>query len=392
MIKNVLIAGTKRTPWGAFMGTLSSQTAAQLGGAAIKASLKKAGVQADQVDEVMMGNVLSAGAGQGVGRQASLLADIPNRVPCMTVNKLCGSSIQTVITASQSIQCGDAHLVLAGGTESMSNAPYLLPKARAGYRLGDGQLVDSMIRDGLSDAYSGKHMGICAEMCAAKYDLSRDAQDAFAVESYNRAKKAQQEGILAEMITPLEITGRKSTVVVDQDEDVLKFNEEKFRKLKPAFDESGTITAGNASNIDDGAAAMVLCSEEKAKALGISVEARILGYASAAGDPEWFTTAPVTALRNLLEKLNLKVSDVDIWEINEAFALVAMLAMRELNIPHQKVNIYGGAIALGHPIGASGARIIGTAVRALHRTGGKIGVATACIGGGEALAIAVQRC
>ncbi len=391
MLKNVFIAGTKRTAWGGFCGSLSSLGAVELGSVAIKASLEKAGVKPTDVDEVMIGNVISAGAGQNIARQASLGASMPKEVPCQTINKVCGSSLQTVVTASQAIQCGDAGVVVAGGAESMSNAPYLMYKARTGFRMGNGEVVDCMIKDGLSDAASGNHMGICGEMCAEKYNFTRQKQDAYAIESYKRAQKAQADGILAEMIAPVEIKSRKGTVTVNEDEDVAKFNEEKFLKLRPAFNKEGTITAGNASNIDDGAGAMIVCSEEKAKALNIPVEARILGYAVASTDPAWFTVAPGLALRKLSEKLNLKLADVDIFELNEAFAVVPMLAMQELKIPHEKVNIYGGAIALGHPIGASGARILGTGIHALHKTGGKIGVASACNGGGEAWAIAFER-
>lgn len=392
MLKNVYIAGTKRTPWGGFCGSLSSLTAPKLGSVAIKAAVAKAGIKPTDVDEVMMGNVISAGCGQNVARQASLGAGLPKEVPCQTVNKVCGSSLQTVVTAAQAIQCGDAGVVVAGGTESMSNAPYLMYKARTGFRMGNGEVVDAMITDGLSDAASGRHMGLCGEMCAEKYNFTRQKQDAYAIESYRRAQKAQAAGILAEMIAPVEVASGKGTATVNEDEDVGKFNEEKFLKLRPAFDKNGTITAGNASNIDDGAAALIVCSEEKAKALNIPVEARLLGYAVASTDPEWFTLAPALALRKLGEKLNLKISDIDIFELNEAFAVVPMLAMQELKIPHEKVNVYGGAIALGHPIGASGARIIGTGIHALHQTGGRIGVASACNGGGEAWVIAFERC
>jgi acetyl-CoA C-acetyltransferase len=391
MLKNVFIAGTKRTPWGGFCGSLSTLSAPQLGSEAIKGTVEKAGIKPTDIDEVMIGNVLSAGCGQNIARQASLGAGIPKEIPCQTINKVCGSSLQTVVTACQAIQCGDVDVVVAGGAESMSNAPYLMYKARTGFRMGNGEIVDAMIQDGLSDAASGNHMGICGEMCAKEYNFTREKQDAYAMESYKRAQKAQADGILAEMIFPVEIKSRKGSVTVAEDEDVAKFNAEKFVQLRPAFNKEGTITAGNASNIDDGAASMIVCSEDKAKALNLPVEARILGYAVASTDPEWFTRAPAMALRKLSEKLDLKLADIDIFELNEAFAVVPMLAMQELNIPHEKVNIYGGAIALGHPIGASGARIIGTGVTALHKTGGKIGVASACNGGGEAWVIAFEK-
>ncbi len=391
MLKNVFIAGTKRTAWGGFCGSLSSMTAPQLGSVAIKAAVEKARIKPTDVDEVIMGNVVSAGCGQNIARQASLGAGLPKEVPCYAINKVCGSSLQTVVSAAQAIQCGDAGVIVAGGTESMSNAPYLMYQARTGFRLGDGQVIDAMIRDGLSDAASGRHMGLCGEMCAEKHNFTRQKQDAFAIESYKRAQKAQAAGILAEMIAPVEIKAKKGSVIVDEDEDVAKFDEAKFVTLRPAFNKDGTITAGNASNIDDGAAAMIVCSEERAKALNIPVEARLLGYAVASTDPEWFTAAPALALRQLSEKLNLKLGAIDIFELNEAFAVVPMLAMQELKIPHEKVNVWGGAIALGHPIGASGARIIGTGIHALHKTGGQVGVASACNGGGEAWAIAFEK-
>ncbi|MHC4609293.1 MAG: thiolase family protein [Planctomycetota bacterium] len=392
MLKNVYIAGTKRTPWGNFLGSLSGVSAAQLGRTAIKAALEKAKVKPDQVDEVIMGNVLAAGLGQNIARQCSLGAGIAKEVPCTTVNKVCGSSMKAAIVAAQVIQCGDAELVVAGGTESMSNAPYLLPLGRNGYRMGDGKVVDSMVNDGLWDVYNDAHMGTCGDKCAAKYNFTCDDQNNFAVESYNRARQAQADGILAREIVPVEVKSRKATTVVDEDEEPKRFDEGKLRKLRPAFGGDGTVTAGNASTINDGAGAMIVCSEDKAKALNIPLEGRILGYAGAATDPEWFTVAPVQALRNLSEKLNLKLADVDIFEINEAFAVVAMVAMKDLDLPHEKVNVFGGAVSIGHPIGATGARLIGTTLNALHHTGGKIGVAALCIGGGEALAIAIERC
>ena len=391
MLKNVYIAGTKRTPWGSFLGSLSTLSAAQLGSAAIKAALDKAKVSPDQVDEVIMGNVLAAGLGQNIARQCSLGAGIGKQVPCTTINKVCGSSLRSPIAAAQAIQCGDAELIVAGGTESMSNAPYLLPKGRAGYRLGHGEVIDSLVHDGLWDVYNDAHMGTCGDKCAREYNFTLEDQNRYAIESYKRAQKAQAEGILAREIAPVEVKSRKATTIVDADEEPTRFNEQKFLKLRPAFGKEGTVTAGNASTINDGAGAMIVCSQEKAKGLNIPLEGRILGYAGAATDPEWFTVAPVHALRNLSEKLNLKLADVDIFEINEAFAVVAMVAMKDLDLPHEKVNVFGGAVAIGHPIGATGARLIAATLNALQHTGGKIGVAALCIGGGEALAMAIER-
>jgi len=391
MIRNVYIAGTKRTPWGSFGGSLSEVPAAQLGSTAIKAALEKAGVKPADVDEVIMGNVIGAGLGQNIARQCSIAAGVPKEVPCTTISKVCGSSIKTVIAAAQAVQCGDAEIVVAGGVESMSGAPYLLPKARTGYRMGDGTLVDAMVHDALWDIYNDVHMGTCGDKCAAKYGFTLDDQNNFAVESYRRARKAQADGILAHEIVPVEVKTRKATVTVDQDEEPQRFNEEKLRKLRPAFGPEGTVTAGNASTINDGAGAMIVCSEEKAKALNIHLEGRILGYAGAATDPDWFTVAPVQAMRNLAERLDLKWADVDVFEINEAFSVVTMVAMKDLGLPHEKDNIFGGAVALGHPVGATGARLVTTTLNALRHTGGKLGVASLCIGGGEALAIALER-
>ncbi|MCP4249671.1 MAG: thiolase family protein [bacterium] len=392
MLKDVYIAAARRTAWGSFLGALSPLSAAELGGAAIKAAVEKAGVDPNRVDEVVMGNVIAAGLGQNIARQCSLGAGLDKSVPCATINKVCGSSMKSVIAAAQAVQCGDAGVVVAGGTESMSNAPYLLPKARTGYRMGDGQLVDSMVHDGLWDVYNDQHMGSCGHQAAAKYEISREDQDDFAVESYRRAQRAQADGFFAREIVPVEVKSRKSVTVVEEDEEPKRFNEDKLRALRPAFGRDTTVTAGNASTLNDGAAAMVVCGQEQKDALKLAVQGRILGYAGAATDPEWFTVAPVYALRNLAEKLNLKWGDVDVFEINEAFAVVTMIAMRELDLPAEKVNPNGGAVSIGHPIGATGARLIGATLNALHATGGKIGVACLCIGGGEALAVALERC
>jgi acetyl-CoA C-acetyltransferase len=300
--------------------------------------------------------------------------------------------MRSVIAAAQSIQCQDADLIVAGGTESMTQTPYLLTKARSGYRMGHGQLLDAMIHDGLWDVYNDKHMGMCGDMCADKYGFSRDAMDDYSVESYKRAVQSWEDGFFGEFVVPVEIASRKGTTIVDKDEQPARFNEEKMRALRPAFGPKSNITAGNASGISDGAAAMVVVSEDKAKTLGIKGDARILGHATAATAPDWFTVAPIHAIRKLSERLSLRLSDVDLFEINEAFAVVAMVAIRELDLDHAKVNAHGGAVALGHPIGMTGARIINTVIRGLHRGGGTIGIACLCIGGGEATAIAVERC
>ena len=375
MIKEVLLAGGTRTAIGSFMGALAEVPAPKLGSIAIQAALKRSGLDGGQVDEVIFGNVIGAGLGQNVARQASIGAGIPTSVGATTVNKVCGSSLKAVMLAAQAIQCGDAGLIVAGGTENMSRAPYLLDKARTGYRMGDGQLIDSMIRDGLWDVYNNLHMGTCGDRTAEKCAFSRQDQDDFAVASYQRARKAQQEGLLADEIAPVEIPSRKGTLVVDQDEEPQRFEEAKLRALKPAFGPNGTVTAGNASSINDGAAAIVVASAEKASALKLPVQAKVLGYCTHSGEPEWFTLAPVCAIDKLLHQLGLEVADVDLFEINEAFSVVPMAAIKDLRIPHEKVNVFGGAVAMGHPIGASGSRVLVTLVNALKHRDGRIGVA-----------------
>jgi acetyl-CoA C-acetyltransferase len=361
-----------------------------LGATAIKAALERAGVAADQVDEVIFGNVLSAGLGQNVARQCAIGAGIPVSVGATTINKVCGSGLKSVMMAAQAITAGDSGVVVAGGTESMSRAPYLLEKARTGYRLGHGELIDVVIRDGLWDVYNNMHMGTCGDRCAAKYEFTRAQQDDFAVASFKRALAAQASGAFADEIVAVNAPSGKVTVSVKEDESPRKFNEEKLRQLRPAFGKEGTVTPGNASSINDGAAAIVVMSQDKAQALGVRPQARILGYVTASREPEWFTLAPIGALQKLLDKLSLKVSDVDLFEINEAFSVVTMAAMKDVGIPHDKVNVHGGAVALGHPIGASGARTLVTLINAQRKRGGKIGVDTLCIGGGEAVAMAVE--
>jgi acetyl-CoA C-acetyltransferase len=393
MLKNVYVAGGVRTPFGAFNGSLAALTAPELGSVAIRAALQKAGVDPKEVDEVLFGNVLGAGVGQNPARQASLGAGLGVEVGATTINKVCGSSLRAVILAAQAIQCGDAGLIVAGGCESMTNAPYLLRKARSGYRMGHGELIDAMIYDGLWDVYTSRHMGTCGDQCATKYNISREDQDTFAIESYTRAIRAWEDGFYATDVVPVEVKSKKSSTIVDHDEDVAKFQgEEKLRSLSPAFGANNTITAGNASKINDGAAAMVVFDDDVKKALGIKPVARILGHANVAMESDWFTIAPIYAIRKLCEQLKIKPGEVDLYEINEAFAVVPMVAIRELKLDRNRVNVAGGAVAIGHPIGATGARIVNTLTRALERYDKTLGIACLCIGGGEASAIAIERC
>jgi acetyl-CoA C-acetyltransferase len=373
------------------MGSLSSFSAPQLGTIAIKAALERAGITGEQVDEVLMGNVLSGGIGQAPARQASRGAGIPDSVPCTTVNKVCGSGMKTIMMAAQAIKCGDADVVVAGGMESMSNAPYALPKARTGYRMGNGELVDLMIHDGLWDPYDNIHMGNAGELCARECGVPRDRQDAFAAESYNRALAAQEACRFKDEIVPVEVPQRKGDpVVVDMDEEPGKGNVAKLSELRPAFEKEGTVTAGNASSINDGAAAVVVMSADRASSLGITPLARIVDYAQFAQEPKWFTTAPAGAISRLLEKTGKTVSDIDLFEVNEAFSVVALAVSDKLGLPMDRLNVNGGAVALGHPIGASGTRLVLTLIHELRRQGKSLGVATPCIGGGEATAVMVE--
>ncbi len=390
MLKQIFLAGGVRTPIGTFAGALSEVPAPALGAAAVKGALHKVGISLDQIDEVIFGNVIGAGLGQNVARQVSIGAGLAPTVGATTVNKVCGSSLKAVMLAAQAIQCGDASVIVAGGTESMSRAPYLLDRARGGYRMGDGVLIDAMIRDGLWDVYNNVHMGTCGDACARKFEFSRAQQDDFAIGSFKRALAAQQSGAFADEIVAIDVPAGKATVRVTEDENPKKFNEEKLRQLRPAFGKEGTITAGNASSINDGAAAIVVIDAERARELGVKPQARILGYATDSREPEWFTTAPIGAISRLLNQLSLKVSDIDLFEINEAFSVVPMAAMKELSIPHEKVNVNGGAVALGHPIGASGARTLVTLLHAMKRRNARVGVVSLCIGGGEAVAMAVE--
>ena len=389
--REVFICSAVRTPIGAFQGALADVVAPRLGAVAIKAALERAKVPAAEVGEVYMGNVLTAGVGQAPARQASLYAEIPNTVPCTTVGKVCGSGLMSVVLGAKSVLLGDAEVVVAGGMESMSNVPYYLPTARKGMRMGNQTVVDGMVHDGLWDPYKNFHMGNAGEICAKERNISRDAQDAFAKESYRRALAAQREGRFDAELTPVTVAGRKGDVVVSVDEEPGRGDPEKMASLKPAFDKAGTITAANASKINDGASALVLASGEAVKRLGLTPLARVVGYGGAAQAPEWFTTAPAKAIDVTLKKLGLSVADIDLWEVNEAFAVVALAVGQEAGLDLAKVNVHGGAIALGHPIGASGARVLTTLVHAMAARGAKRGLATLCIGGGEATAVVVER-
>ncbi len=390
MSKSVIIASATRTPIGAFQGVLAPATAPQLGAAAIKGALVAAGIAGNEVQEVIMGCVLPAGLGQAPARQAALGAGIPTGVPATTVNKMCGSGMKAIMLAADQIRAGDVALSVAGGLESMSNAPYLLPKARAGLRMGNAELLDHMFYDGLQSPFDGQLMGCFAENTAQKYSFTRAEQDAFATESTQRAVKAVDSGAFAAEITPVTVKGRKGETVVDKDETPFTVDLAKIPTLKPAFRKDGTVTAASSSSISDGAAATVLMSEAEARRRGLEPLARIVGYASFAQEPEWFTTAPSGAIRKLLAQVGWKAADVKLFEVNEAFAAVTMAAMRDVGFDHARTNVNGGACALGHPIGATGARIVATLVHALRARGGGRGIASLCIGGGEATALAVE--
>jgi len=392
MIKDIYLCGGVRTAIGSFCGALEQAPAALLGSAAVRAALGRAAISEDQIDEVIFGNVVSAGLGQNVARQVAIGAGLSPTIGATTVNKVCGSGLKAVMLAAQAIQCGDASVIVAGSTENMSRAPYLLEKARSGYRMGNGELVDSMIRDGLWDVYNKVHMGTCGDRCAEKFSFTRQQQDDFAVASFRRAVDAAAKGIFAQEIIPVQVTAGRETLTVTEDETPKRFNEEKLRKLRPAFGEKGTVTAGNASSINDGAAAIVVASADKVKTLALKPQAKILGYSTYSREPEWFTLAPIGAIDRLMKQLSLQVRDVGLFEINEAFAVVPMAAMKELGIPHEKVNVHGGAVALGHPIGASGARTLVTLLNAMKQRGVRIGIDSLCIGGGEAVAMAVELC
>ncbi len=388
----IVIVGAARTAMGAFQGDFRNVTAPELGAAAIKAAVERAGIEPENVEEVIMGNVLSAGQGQAPARQASLGAGLPLGVGCTTVNKMCGSGMKAAMLAHDLLLAGGNAIMVAGGMESMTNAPYLLPKARAGLRLGHAELKDHMFLDGLEDAYDrGRLMGVFAEETAAKYQFSREAQDRYAITSLKRAQDAINNGWFASEIVAMKVIGGKTAAIVDKDEQPLKANLDKIPQLKPAFMKDGTVTPANSSSISDGAAALVLMRLSQAQKRGLRPLAQIVAHATHAHEPKWFTTAPVGAMRKLFEKTGWSTKDVDLYEINEAFAVVTMAALHDLDLPHDKVNVHGGACALGHPIGASGARIVVTLLAALEKYGLKRGVASLCIGGGEATALAVER-
>ena len=387
----IVIAAAARTPMGGFQGALSEATAADLGATAIRAALDASTLPPGEMDEVLMGCVLPAGQGQAPARQAALGAGLPLSVPCSTLNKMCGSGMKTVMVAMDQLRAGNGRAVVAGGMESMTNAPYLLPRMRGGARLGHAQAVDHMFLDGLEDAYDrGRLMGTFAEDCADRYQFTREEQDAYALSSLGRALAAQEEGRFAQEIAPVTVTTRKGETTVAEDEQPKTARPEKIPHLKPAFRKDGTVTPANASSISDGAAALVLMREGEARAAGVPVRARLLAHASHAQEPGWFTTAPVPAMRRVLDAAGWDVADVDLWEISEAFAVVPMAAERELGIDRERLNVNGGACALGHPIGASGARILVTLLHALEAAGKTRGVASLCIGGGEGTAVAVE--
>ena len=388
----VVIVGAARTPMGAFQGDLKNVSAPELGAAAIKAAVERAGIKAEDVQEVIMGNVLSAGQGQAPARQAALGAGLPLGVGCTTINKMCGSGMKAAMLSNDLLLAGTNTVMVAGGMESMTNAPYLLPKARGGLRLGHGEIKDHMFLDGLEDAYDrGRLMGTFAEDTAAKYQFSREAQDGFAITSLKRAQDAINNGWFAAEITPLTIKQGKGETTIARDEQPLKANLDKIPQLKPVFRKDGTVTPANSSSISDGAAALVLMRLSEAQKRGLKPLAKIVGHTTHAHEPNWFTTAPVGALKKLFLQTGWNKNDIDLYEINEAFAVVTMAAMHDLDLPHAKVNVHGGACALGHPIGASGARIVVTLLAALEKYGLKRGVAALCIGGGEATAMAIER-
>ncbi len=391
-MQDIVILSAARTPIGTFQGHLSSLPGPKLGARALEGAFERAGVAPGDIEQVYMGCVLQAGLGQAPARQAALGAGCPPSTGAVTVHQVCGSGMRALMTAANDLRCGDYARVAAGGMESMSNAPYLATGVRDGLRLGHGQLIDSMIHDGLWDPYGDKHMGNCAETCAARYEIGREAQDEYAIDSYRRAQKAQEDGLFANEIVPVEVPQRRGDpLVVTLDEEPGRANFDKMPQLKPAFQKDGTVTAANASKLNDGAAALVLTTAENAARLGKKPIARLLAQATFAQEPEWFTTAPIEAIRRVVARAGLEVSDIDLFEINEAFAVVALAAERDLGIPHERLNVHGGAVALGHPIGASGARIIVTLLHAMQARGVRRGCAAICLGGGEATAVVVER-
>ncbi|MDX9924997.1 MAG: acetyl-CoA C-acetyltransferase [Ignavibacteriaceae bacterium] len=390
-MKKVVITHIKRTPVGAFNGALSSFTAPQLGSIVIKALLEESKIDKNSIDEVIMGNVLTAGLGQAPARQAAIYAGLPEKTEALTINKMCGSGLKAVMLAHQAIQCGDADIIIAGGQESMSNAPYILQGARNGYRLGNSTIYDSVLLDGLTDVYNNIHMGLCAESCAKDFSFTREELDTFATLSYNRAIAAQKDGRFNDEIVPVTVVTRKGETIVKDDEEPAKVNFEKMTTLRPAFDKNGVVTAANASKLNDGAAAVLIMSEEKALELGYKPLVEIVAQSSAAKAPIEFTTAPADAIKKVLKRANLKTTDIDLYEINEAFAVVSLAVAKLTGLTSDNVNVNGGAIAIGHPIGASGARILATLLYEMKRRDSKYGLASLCIGGGEASALIVKK-
>jgi len=385
----VIVAGI-RTPMGAMNGGLAAVPATQLGATCVKALVARTGVPADQVNEVIMGNCIAAGLGMNPARQVAIFGGLPPSAGATTLNRACASGMKAVLLADQAIRLGDAELIIAGGMENMTRAPYMLLKAREGYRMGHGELLDALIYDGLTDAFSNKHMGVFADRCAEKFGFTKQQQDDFAVRSHTRARKAIETGVSADEIVPVEITVRGKTTTFTTDEGPPRFDEAKLRSLKPAFSPEGTVTAGNASSINDGGAALLIASAAKCRQLGLKPQARIVGGVTFSREPEWFTLAPIGAIKKLFDKIGWGVADVDLFEVNEAFATVALAVEKEVGLSADKVNIYGGAVALGHPVGCSGARILVTLLNGLKRTGGHRGIAALCVGGGEGIAMAVE--
>ena len=390
-MREVVIVSAVRTPIGSFNGAFSSIPATKLGALVVAEAVRRAGIPKDAVDEVIMGNVIAAGLGQAPARQASIYAGLPEKVEALTVNKMCGSSLKAAMLAAQAIMCGDADVVIAGGMENMTQAPYLLEKARTGYRLGHGQILDSLLRDGLIDVYNDAHMGNCAELCADRYGLSREELDAFAIRSYQKAIKAQREGLFKEEILPVQVPqGRREPLLVEHDEEPTRVSFEKLPQLAPAFQKDGKVTAGNASSINDGAAAVAVVGRDVAEKMGLQPMARIVASSAFAQQAEWFTTAPAGAIKKVLAKAGLGTAEIDLFEINEAFAAVSLAVNRELGIDEARVNVNGGAVALGHPVGASGARVLTTLLYAMRARGARRGVASLCLAGGEAVAMVVE--
>jgi len=392
MTSESYIISAKRTPIGSFQGMLSSFKAPELCSMVVEDILSENSLDKEAIDEVILGNVLSSGIGQAPARQAAIYANLSKNVECLTINKMCGSGLKASMLADQAIRSGDAGLIICGGMESMSNAPFILPGARGGYRLGHDKVIDSMIYDGLWDVYMNKHMGSLAELCAKEKKISRNVQDEYSIESYNRALKAQKQGIFNSEIRPVELKrSNGETILIREDEEPKKVIFNKIPNLNPIFENSGTITAANASKINDGAAALLISSKEKIDTFGLKPKAKLVAQASSAHEPEWFTTAPTRAIEKVLAKAGLKAGDIDLWEINEAFAVVPISAIEDFNLDYRKVNIYGGAIALGHPIGASGARILTTLVNGMKKNNAEFGLVAICIGGGEASAVIIKN-